>query len=243
MANVKFIVASDVHGDMQDEKANSVLFRFMEDYKPQLRIFAGDLWDFRALRKGASDDEKRESISADYIAGVNWVKRFKPTHFLLGNHCARLWELAESDNGVLSDYALSGVAEFTTLSNKMKFPILPYHKRDGVLRLGALKILHGFHCGVFAARQTALVYGSALFGHTHVIDEHSIGGLERRVARNIGCLCKLDMDYNARNPNTLRQAHGFAYGVLNDKTGDYHVLQAEEIGGKWVLPSEFKSYK
>ena len=239
----KFIVGSDVHGDMQDEKANKVFFDFINDFKPDIKICGGDLWDFRALRKGASDEERSESISRDYIAGMNWLKRFQPNYFLRGNHDERLWELAEKDCGVMSDYALSGVAEVTALIHKMKCKMLPYHKRDGVLKLGSLKILHGFHCGVFAARQTALVYGSALFGHTHVIDEHSIGGLERRVARNIGCLCSLDMDYNSRNPNTLRQSHGFAYGLVNMRTGKFHVFQAEEIGGQWIIPSDITIYK
>ena len=239
----KFIVASDVHGDMQDAAACRVFFNFVQSFKPDIKVFAGDLWDFRAIRKGASEDERQESMAKDYTAGLNWLKTFRPNYFLRGNHDERLWELADSDKGVMSDYAQSGVVEITSELAKMKCQMLPYHKRDGVLKLGSLKILHGFHCGVFAARQTALVYGSALFGHTHVIDEHSIGGLDRRVARNIGALCKLDMDYNSRNPNTLRQAHGFAYGILDERTGVYHVQQAEEINGTWMLPSDFKPYK
>ncbi len=238
-----FVVGTDIHGDEQDAPANNVFFDFVDDFKPDIRICGGDLWDFRALRKGASEDERQESMRKDYDAGVNWIKKFHPHYFLRGNHDERLWEMAEVGNGVCGDYAQSGVMEIQGILEKMKCRMLPYHKRDGVLKLGSLKILHGFHCGVFAARQTALVYGSSLFGHTHVIDEHSIGGLERRVARNIGCLCKLDMDYNSRNPNTLRQAHGFAYGIIHEKTGAFHVWQAEEIAGKWILPSDFVTYK
>jgi predicted phosphodiesterase len=239
----KFIVASDVHGDMQDAAACRVFFNFVKAFNPDIKVFAGDLWDFRAIRKGASEDERQESMAKDYTAGLNWLKTYQPHYFLRGNHDERLWELADSDKGVMSDYAQSGVVEITSELAKMRCRMLPYHKREGVLKLGSLKVLHGFHCGVFAARQTALVYGSALFGHTHVIDEHSIGGLDRRVARNIGALCQLDMDYNSRNPNTLRQAHGFAYGILNERTGCFHVQQAEEINGNWMLPSDFKSYK
>ena len=239
----RFICGSDIHGDMQDVAANKVFFDFINDFKPDIRICAGDLWDFRAIRKGANDDEKHESMSKDFVAGVNWIKRFKPHYFLRGNHDERLWRLAETDNGIISDYAQSGIMEIKDLMDTMRCRMLPYHKRDGVLKLGSLKILHGFHCGVYAARQTALVYGSSLFGHTHVIDEHSIGGLERRVARNIGCLCALDMDYNSTNPNTLRQAHGFAYGIIDEKTGAFHVWQGEEIKGKWILPSDIVTYK
>lgn len=235
----RFMAGFDIHGDMQDHAANKVFFEFAEIWKPKIRICGGDLWDMRPLRKGASDDEKRESMRDDLKAGKQWFNRFKPTHFLRGNHDERIYELAATGKGVASDYAQEGVEEIEAMVEHHKCQMLPYHKRNGVLRLGHLKILHGFAGGVYAARQHALVYGSCLFGHVHTIDEHAIAGLDRRVARACGALCRLDMDYNARQMNTLKQAHGFVYGVVNSKTGKYHVYQAEEIDGKWMLPSEF----
>lgn len=235
----KFLVATDPHGDQQDKSAVDALFKFIDIFKPDLRICAGDLWDFRPLRGKASDDEKRESMREDFTAGETFFNRLKPHYFLRGNHDERLWELAERDEGVRSDYALDLISQVHRMVLRHKCKMLPYHKRDGVLRLGSLKILHGFSAGVNAARQTALIYGSCLFGHVHTIDQHAIPGLERRVARSIGCLCKLDMDYNAKTPSSLRHAHGWAYGVLCDKTGRYFVNQAESIDGKWILPSNF----
>lgn len=239
MSLIKFQVAFDIHGDMQDLPTRKAFFEFAAIWKPKLRICGGDLWDFRPLRAGASDDEKRETMRGDFKAGVKWFNEFKPTHFIRGNHDERLWQLAESDRGVASDYAQEMIGEVETMMGRHKCSMLPYHKRDGVLRIGSLKILHGFASGVYAARQTALVYGSALFGHVHTIDEHSIPGLERRVARSCGALCRLDMDYNARQMNTLRQANGWAYGVIHEKTGHYNVWQAEQIDGKWMLPTGF----
>ena len=238
MSLTKFIFASDVHGDQQSVSANEALFKFIDIWKPKIRIFGGDLWDFRPLRKAANEDERRESMAADYEAGIRWLKRFRPHVFLRGNHDERLWELAAADRGVQSDYAMSGVVEITNLVKKMNCKLLQYHHRDGIYRLGSLKMLHGFHCGINAARQTALVYGSSLFGHVHTIDEHSIPGLERRVARSVGCLCRLSLDYQIRIPSHLRHAHGFAYGVVNERTGHFFVWQAEEVAGKWILPSD-----
>lgn len=240
MSLKRFQIGFDLHGDMQDPAANKVFFEFAKIWKPQIRVCGGDLWDMRPLRKGASEDERRESMRDDLNAGKKWFNEFKPTHFIRGNHDERLWELAESGVGVASDFAQEGVGEIEAMVKFHKCHMLPYNKRTGILRLGHLKILHGFASGIYAARQHALVYGSCLFGHVHAIDEHAIAGLERRVARACGCLCRLDMPYNARHMNTLKQAHGFVYGVINDKTGNYYVFQAEEIGGKWILPTGFK---
>lgn len=236
----RFQIGFDVHGDMQDAAANKVFFDFAKIWKPQIRICGGDVFDFRPLRKGASEDERREGLTKDFNAGLSWLKRFRPNYYLRGNHCERLWDLAENGQGVAQEFAFSGVREVEELMASMKCKMLPYHKRDGILKLGHMKVLHGFASGVYAARQTALVYGSALFGHCHTIDEHSIPGLERRVARCCGALCQLSMPYNARQMNTLRQAHGFCYGILNEKTGNYHVLQAECVDGDWLLPTHFK---
>lgn len=236
----KFVFASDVHGDMQDEAANEALFRFVDSFKPEIRIMGGDLWDFRPLRKGACDDEKRESLAKDYNAGMQWLKRFKPQFFLLGNHDARLFELAEADKGVASDYAAQGVAEIRAVASKLKCKVLPYHHRDGLLKIGRAKFAHGFSTGLYAARVMANTYGAVIFGHVHTVSEFSIPGLERRVARSVGCLCKLSMEYQIRQLQSLAHSHGFAYGIINERTGSYVVNQAEEIDGKWILPSDFK---
>lgn len=230
----RFIGAFDVHGDKQDPRAVEPFFKFCDIWKPHTRFFGGDAWDFRPLRGKANDDEKRESMRVDFEAGLEFIKRFKPNYFIRGNHDERLWELAESGDGVRTDYARIGTAQIEKELKEMNCRMLPYHKSKGVLRLGHLKILHGFFCGVYAARQHALVYGSCLFGHVHDITEHSIPRLERSVARACGCLCELDMPYAARTPNTLRQAHGWPYGVINTKTGHYHVFQAEKVAGKFI---------
>lgn len=239
MSFERFTFASDLHGDRADAATLKAFYEFEKIWKPKHRVFGGDLIDLRNLRKGASQEEKCESMRADIDAGQGFLSTWKPTNWIRGNHDERLWETAASaQDGILADYAQRGCSEFEALCARTKTKMLPYHKRDGVLRIGHLKMLHGFHCGVYAARQTALIYGSTLFGHIHCIDEHSIPGLERRVARAVGCLCSTDMDYSSRQPNTLRQANGWAYGVINSKTGSYFVWQAESIEGKWILPEK-----
>jgi hypothetical protein len=236
----RFTFGTDLHGDRQDDDAVRAFYEFDKIWKPSIRIFGGDLIDLRALRKGASQEERCESMRADIDSGRHFLSHWKPNFWLRGNHDERLWETASTArDGLVADYAQRGCSEFETLCARLKTKILPYHKRDGVLRIGHLKLLHGFHCGVYAARQTALIYGSCLFGHIHCIDEHAIAGLERRVARAVGALCQLDMEYNSRQPNTLRQAHGWAYGIIS-KTGEYYAWQAEKIGGIWIVPTETK---
>lgn len=236
----KLLFATDLHGDRQHAPTVKRLLKFADEFKPDHIVFGGDAFDFRALRRGASAEERAESMRSDVDAALKFMESFfnrKATtkHYLRGNHCERCWDAAGSTDGIISDYALRGTQDIEAKLSRLGTEMLPYHKRLGVLKIGHLKMLHGYYCGVYAARQHAMTYGSCLFGHVHIIDEHPVPGLERRVARAVGCLCELDMDYNNRNPGTLRQAHGWAYGAINERTGEYFIHQAEEINGTWSV--------
>lgn len=238
----KWIFASDVHGSEQDVKANKAFFNFVKDYKPEIKIMGGDLFDFAALRKKASEEERRTSIKGDFEAGREWLLRYQPQHFLLGNHDIRLFKLAEESRGPLSDYAKTLVQWVEEDCRKLKCPLYPYDKRYGIVRIGNLKCLHGFATGIGAARKMAQVYGACVFGHGHACQFSSIEGLEDRTGRMAGCLCRLDLPYVEASLGSLMWRHGWVFGVVNEKSGNYQAWQAEEIEGKWTLPTGFKEY-
>jgi predicted phosphodiesterase len=225
-----FVVASDIHGDEQDVAANKVFFDFVKIWKPKYRICAGDLWNFASLRGKASEEERRLSLQDDYDKGLDWFTKFNPNVFLRGNHDERLWLKAEAKNGPVSDLALKCIAEFEMARAKTACKLmLPYHKRDGIYRLGEshLKVLHGFATGIHAAQKHAQVYGSCLFGHVHSIQQFSPPSLEN----------------NATHLASLIHRHGWAYGFVHSRIGAYQVYQAENIGdGKWLLPTGIREF-
>ena len=225
---------------MLDPVAARAFFDFLKWFKPQIRVHLGDAFDFRALRRGAGDEEKREPVQADVDAGLDFMGKMKPTAFLRGNHDERLWDFASNNrNQLLQDFCAGYVSK---ISKSVNCPILPYDKRQGVHQIGRLKVIHGYNTGIYAARMAAQAYGSVIMGHVHRVDSMPIPGVEPREGRAIGCLCKLDMDYNRAQLNTLAQAHGFAYGLVFPN-GNYSIWQARDIDGAWVFPSEFKVWR
>lgn len=243
MSLLRWVDCADLHGDKLHPVTVSTFREFVADFKPQIKVFSGDAFDLRALRLKATDAEKRESMKRDIDTGSEFLQWYEPSYYLIGNHEDRLFYWAKHGEGVKREYAARAVTEFKDWAKKAHVKVLEYHKTRGILRLGHLKMLHGFFVGKFAAKRTAEVYGACLVGHTHTIDEFPIPGLERRVCRCIGCLCTLDMEYDKTKPDSLRHAHGWAYGLLNDKTGCFHVEQAERIDGHWLIPTAFKDYK
>jgi len=245
MQSRRFVVASDSHGDQIDATTETALLSFIADFKPQIRIHAGDVFDFRNLRRGASDDEKAHSLEDDWQMGSDFMRRFfdggKENHFLRGNHDERLWNFAHSATGLLRDYAHDGIARVEKLVAKSRAKMLPYDSRLGVLKLGALKVIHGYAAGIGAARKHAIVYRNCLFGHTHNCD---VAGAESdegvSEARGIGACCRLDMPYNAHQTGKLRHQNAFCYGLLFED-GTYQINQAKKIDGRFYVASDFRA--
>jgi hypothetical protein len=210
-----FSSASDLHGDRRDPVAVKLFKTFVEDFKPKHRIFKGDLWDFRALRVGASKEEKMHSMKLDFEAGMEFLEWYKPTVITLGNHDQRLWDIVSKDGlkktGPLADYAQDLIEEFLGLAGKLKTIIRPYDKRKGVWSYSGLSFVHGFD-GNDAATM-ARTYGNVLFGHGHRIEMASAPDLRHpAMGRMTGSLALKDLTYNRAQLKTLEQEHGWAYG-------------------------------
>ena len=239
----RFVFATDLHGDRQNEAVVKVLHQVTKEFKPDIRIFGGDLFDFRPLRRGASAEEQCESMQTDWNAGVEFLHAWKPTHLLMGNHDDRLFELSENSSaGIKADYARKLCGELENNLRKLRCEWRPYHKRHGVFSFGRLNFLHGFHHGVYAARQHAAIYGSCVFGHVHAFDVHTFGTFnERKAAYACGGLLEVDQEYNKRNTSSLRHENGFYLGLLH-QDGSFTIQEARQNNGNWHIPTGFKCF-
>lgn len=239
---IRWCAAFDNHGDLIDPITRKAFWEFLKWWKPTHRIHGGDCFDFRWLRGRGSEQEKREKTQADFDAGIAFLKGYEPNVFLRGNHDERLWRAAESDDGKLADLAGYMIADIEA-AIPAECIVYPYNKRDGVHQHGKLRFVHGFTTGAYAAKAAAMHYGNVVMGHVHASDAASIPRVERTVGHTSGCLCKVDLDYNAAQPNTLRQSNGWVYGISFPASGDFVVWHADRIGDSFYLPSEWREVR
>lgn len=232
----RFVVVGDNHGDHECRKASAVFFDFLKAWKPTVRIHNGDCWDFAALRKGATDDEKQASLGDDIAAGAEFMRRLRPTHVNFGNHDARIFDALDSKDGPLVDLAARFVDEIHECVGDAK--LLHYGKRK-VLVYGDTTILHGVHSGASAAKQVALTYGKSIMNHVHRFDTATVPRLKDTVGHTNGAMCELDQRYNRAQAGTLAQAQGWLYG-LKLASGELIIYQAKKHGSAWYLPTEFR---
>jgi predicted phosphodiesterase len=241
----RFIVVSDNHGDMADAASVGALWSFMADWKPEIRIHAGDNFDFRNLRKGASDEEKAASLSEDWEMGNDFLRKFfeggKSNHFLRGNHDERIYDFRNSCTGMIRDYASDGIKQMEATVKRCKAKMQPYNSDLGVLELGKLNVVHGYHAGLSACRLHAQIYGNVLFGHVHSIEVSTVASIDPTEARSIGCMCVRDMDYVNKKTAKLRWGQGWAYGLLFPD-GTYQIFQTTSINGNFYAASQIQTY-
>lgn len=241
-----FSIVSDTHGDMIDPVMEAKFFDWLADYKPRIRIHAGDVFDFRPLRNGASLEEKQESMSADLEAGMSFLERYFKTGtdkwLLWGNHDDRLFDLANGGEGPLKDHAKALLRDITKALKQLGVRTLPYDARNGVLQIGHLKVVHGYHAGAGGIRQHAMIYGNVMVGHCHTQDCCPVPCIHGpALAMGIGCLTYIDHAYNKRQTNKLRHQQGWIYGSLFGN-GEYSAYQAKRVGDRVVAATQFKTY-
>lgn len=229
----RFVIVTDSHGEHIDREAEAMFRRFVKDYKPDIRIHAGDAFDFTWLRKKASDEEQRCDIHDDLTMGLDFLRWYKPTHITWGNHDKRVWDAAASDDGKMSFLAGQIIDMVESVIGGAK--TYPYCKRNGVMQFGDRRIVHGYHGGINALSQAVQVYGAVIMGHVHRVEERSVGRWDGATGNAIGCLCNLDLKYNYGTPGTLAQRHGFAFGTIAN--GKVHLCQAVKLeSGQWQVP-------
>ena len=228
---------ADSHGDLVCKKTLKKFYSFMDDWKPKIKVHLGDAFDFRALRLGASTEDRADSLTYDYQCGIELLRRFQPNMLTLGNHDHRLWRIAsEHSNRTLADLAASKVNETEDFFRNQKIQWIPYHAKK-TLKIGNLRIFHGFMTGENVAKKHFIRYLSCIFGHVHTASSYCAENIDGGAAHSVATMADLDrMTYSETKPGILAHRKGWAYGLHNTKTGASRIYHATVEEGVIVSP-------
>lgn len=236
---IRGIGVFDNHGHQYDEDTVSTVFKFIDIWKPHDRVHGGDNWNFAGLRKGASEEEKAESMEDDFDDGMEFLNKLRPTHITWGNHDYRIFDLASHGTGATGDLARRVVRSIEEATRKFKCETKPYDSRYGILDYAKnLKIAHGYYHNVNHSMSMAFSYGNIMYGHNHTFQQSRVSTLEVRIAQSVGCLCDINMDFEHARTAKLKKENGFAYWVKNTQNNMVQYWLARKIGDEWVLPTD-----
>jgi hypothetical protein len=236
----KIVICGDNHGKKGDPAVIKEFLRFVKEFNPQHRVHLGDCFDLASIRQGALGKEQAESMDEDIKKGIEFIKAYKPTVFLYGNHEDRIDHIIEtSTNGIIVDYCID-------LKNRIHEAlrsvgckvILPYHADLGVYRIGPISCVHGYTYGKSAVEEQALHYasvgGCCCMGHIHRIEMVCAKKHGGSVGFSGGCLCdKSDMSYAKNRLATAKWGSGWLYGYVQGQK-NYKLWQAHKVDREWI---------
>lgn len=234
----KLMAVACSHGDLICPDSEKAVLTFEQEFKPKVRAHLGDYLDTAAFRKGAkgTPDEARPYRS-DFEAGVNFLKAYRATHVLNGNHETRLWEMLHHHNQVVvsaaealtdrirSTIALLGAKHIETYSVR----------KCSWFEFGGWKFMHGFMFNEMAARDHAEAFGNCVFGHTHRPRIDKGRRLDNPTGICVGTLADIpNMDYAGTRRATLAWNGGFVWGEYCDDDAVFYLCEKAKTG--WRLP-------
>ena len=235
----RFLGCGDNHGELVCKDAMRVLLKFAEDWKPHYRIHLGDVWDFAALRGGASPEDKAQGIAEDYREGLRFLQAFKPNYLTLGNHDDRIWMATEKrGDGIIRETCEKLARESESTFKKMGIKWVTYHV-NRYLRMpeGGPRLIHGFRSTMYPAKAHFENWGECIHGHTHKPDEYTARHADGSQSFSVGCMADIDkLTYADRTPAKLAWRNGFLYGYINTKTGKWNAWNVKKENGDWLSP-------
>ena len=227
--NKRFWIGFDRHTPEHDPLVDRIVREFLQDFNPHIRVAGGD-WQ-TVDQVSHFNSESKIHLREEFRLNREMLRRFGITHYLEGNHEERLRRIG----GVVDERirSLLDLRENLELE-KLGIQLLPYHPRHGVLKLGELKVLHGFYANEYVAKKTAGIYGTCVFGHCHRFQTfQSKEAFHNRVGFAVGMLGRLDQPW-ADDRAPMGWAQGFAFGYLH-RNGWFDLYPVRINGGRVTI--------
>jgi predicted phosphodiesterase len=237
----RILCMGDNHGNHSDPDTLDAILRFSKAFRPTVRIHLGDNWDLASLRKGVSKGEKEASghdLMEDVDAGCDWVRKYAPTHFLMGNHEQRVRDMMHNTDSI------TRLESIKDIDRKMRKAIRQsgckvikdYNTTDNYIDIGPITFVHGRGSDPLrsAYRVNSGRGRAVVMGHYHRAEQMNLERLGGGCVWVNGCACDLDMQYAEITYSRLRWQHSFMAFIV--KGENYIGRQAHRFNGKWIMP-------
>lgn len=230
----RFWIGFDRHAPEHDKTVDKIVADFLGDFKPHIRVAGGDFQSVDQLSKFNSESEVH--LKKEFEMNREILRKWKITHYLEGNHEERIRRVGTIDKRLRSLADLQANLQL----DKLKIEFRPYHPIKGVLKIGHLKVLHGFYANEYVASKTARTYGTCVFGHCHRFQTFwPKAAFNSHVGYAIGMLGSLEQTW-AQDRAPMGWAQGFAFGYLH-RNGWYDLYPVRILGKQVIINN--KVYK
>lgn len=229
------------HGPLIDPLARVGVLKFIDAWKPDVRIHLGDFSDMTAFRSGAKGtSDEGEPIGPDIDEGLRFLKEIRATHVFTGNHEDRLYRLRNHHNAVIAECAASVIERIQTRCALQKAELIETYSithPDSYRVFGGVKFFHGFMYSENACRDHAEAFGSCVFAHTHRAGVAKGRRTDSPAGYCVGTLTKIvNMDYAKSRRATMSWGQGCVWGEFCDDKAVLWLHEQPKQISDWRLP-------
>jgi len=250
------VIIPDSHGCHIDHDAAAAMLSDLRGLNPAEVVMLGDHVDCGGFLAQHHQLMRPQSLLYSYEQDIaatavflDQIQQAAPgakVHYLEGNHEARvtMWCIRQGvGNKTDTDMLIRRLAPRYLLGLKERgIDYYGRHERfDGIavagaIRLGQCYFLHGFSHAKEAATSHLRQFGAnVVFGHTHRMQQASTSFAHDGspyTAWSVGCLARLDRDYQFHAPHEWRHGYGVQFVA---KSGVFQHVTVPIIGGQSLL--------
>lgn len=235
----RFIAVSCSHGKYADPTAISAVLAMRDKWNATICVHLGDWCDTTAWRSGAAgSSDESEPVAPDIDGGLSFLREYRPTHVLDGNHEDRIPRMLNHRNAVVAYAAQRATDHIDKVFVEIGCRRIPY---DGIFQklvIGDVTFTHGTIYNENASRDMAETYGGkVIFGHTHRSSQAEGRTIKESTGYCVGTLTRRgEMDYAKCRRATLGWRQGFVFGEIGPKDSAVWLCTRGEFQKEWRLP-------
>lgn len=235
----RFIAISCSHGKYADETAIDAVLKMRDKWNPSIVVHLGDWCDTTAFRSGAAgSSDESEPVAPDIDGGLSFLRKYRPTHVLDGNHEDRIPRMLSHRNALVSYAAQQATDYIDRTFVEIGCRRIPYAGVFQGLVIGDVTFTHGTIYNENSARDMAEIYGGkVIFGHTHRSQQAEGRTIKESTGYCTGTLTRRgEMDYAKARRATLGWRQGLVYGEIGPKDSAVWLITRGEFDKEWRLP-------
>lgn len=217
------------HGHLANPILLQEALAFAEEFRPHHRVHLGDAFDMACFRSGASgSNDEGGNIDEDLHCGIKFVKEYRPTLFMFGNHEDRLVSLSNHPRDIIASAAKFALTNLEAVFDSIKCEMVHYGTIADLRSwrlFGDTAVGHGYLFGENCTRDTVEMLGYNVI-HAH---DHKAKIQPGRVSRglmgySVGTLAEIPaMSYAKARRATSAWSAGIVYGEFKEGMSRWHL--------------------
>ena len=217
------------HGHLVNQALMMEVLAFAEEFKPHHRVHLGDAFDMAAFRSGAAGSkDEGGNIEDDLGFGISFLRQYRPTLFMFGNHEDRIVQLSTHHRDIVASAARYALQSLDGIFSTLKCEVVQYGTiadLNSWRLFGDTAVGHGYLFGENCTRDTVEMLGmNVIHAHDHKAKLQPGRTSRGLMGYSVGTLADIPaMGYAKSRRATASWSAGIVFGEFKEGMSEWHL--------------------